>query len=62
MRFTEHLHIEGIRPSIGSVGDAYDNALMETINGLYKGERIHTKVFHDGPWRTVADVEYATAS
>ncbi|GAA2951243.1 hypothetical protein GCM10010446_40580 [Streptomyces enissocaesilis] len=62
VRFTEHLRIEGIRPSIGSVGDAYDNALMETINGLYKSECIRTKVFHDGPWRTVSDVEYATAS
>jgi transposase InsO family protein len=61
VRFTEHLHIEGIRPSIGSVGDAYDNALMETINGLYKAECIRTPVFHDGPWRTIADVEYATA-
>ncbi|MCD9146177.1 IS3 family transposase [Streptomyces albireticuli] len=62
VRFTEHLKIEGIRPSIGSVGDAYDNALMETINGLYKSECIRTKVFHDGPWRTVSDVEYATAA
>ncbi|MET8747154.1 IS4 family transposase [Streptomyces sp. NPDC004728] len=62
VRFTEHLSIEGIRPSIGSVGDAYDNALMETINGLYKAECIRTKVFHDGPWRTVSDVEYATTS
>lgn len=62
VRFTEHLSIEGIRPSIGSVGDAYDNALMETINGLYKAECIRTQVFHDGPWRTVSDVEYATAS
>ncbi|KOG53703.1 transposase [Streptomyces virginiae] len=62
VRFTEHLGIEGIRPSIGSVGDAYDNALMETINGLYKAECIRTKVFHDSPWRTVSDVEYATAS
>jgi transposase InsO family protein len=62
VRFTEHLHIEGIRLSIGSVGDAYDNALMETINGLYKAECIRTKVFDDGPWRTVSDVEYATAS
>ncbi len=38
-----------VRPSIGSVGDAYDNALMETINGLYKTECIRTTVFHDGP-------------
>ncbi|GJF35190.1 hypothetical protein KNE206_78900 [Kitasatospora sp. NE20-6] len=62
VRFTEHLSLEGIQPSIGSVGDAYDNALMETINGLYKSECIRTKVFHDGPWRTVSDVEYATAA
>ena len=58
---TEHLALEGIRPSIGSVGDAYDNALMETINGLYKAECIRTTVFHDGPYKTIADVEYATA-
>jgi putative transposase len=61
IRFTEHLEIEGIQPSIGSVGDAYDNALMETINGLYKTECIRTTVFHAGPYKTLADVEYATA-
>lgn len=61
IRFTEHLELEGISPSIGSVGDAYDNALMETINGLYKAECIRTTVFHDGPYKTTADVEYATA-
>ena len=61
LRFTEHLALERIRPSIGSVGDAYDNALMETINGLYKAECIRTTVFHDGPYKTIADVEYATA-
>ena len=61
LRFTEHLELEGITPSIGSVGDAFDNALMETINGLYKAECIRTTVFHDGPYRTIADVEYATA-
>lgn len=38
-----------VRPSIGSVGDAYDNALMETINGLCKAECIRTKVFHEAP-------------
>ena len=59
--FTDHLALEGIRPSIGSVGDAYDNALMECVNGLYKTECIRTTVFHDGPYRTIADVEYATA-
>ena len=53
--------LEGIRPSIGSVGDAFDNALMETIIGLYKTECIRTAVFHDGPYKTLADVEYATA-
>ncbi|MFF3062670.1 integrase core domain-containing protein, partial [Streptomyces sp. NPDC057909] len=36
--------------------------LTVPINGLYKSECIRTKVFHDGPWRTVADVEYATAA
>ena len=61
IRLTEHLALEEIRPSIGSVGDAYDNALMETINGLYKAECIRTLVFHDGPYKTIADVEYATA-
>lgn len=41
---------------MGSTGDSYDNALAETINGLYKTEIIHKR----GPWRTVDDVEYAT--
>ena len=44
VRFTEHLELEGISPSIGSVGDAYDNALMETINGLYKTGSSHLTV------------------
>ena len=61
MRLTEHLALEDIRPSIGTVGDAYDTALMETINGLYKAEAIRTTVFHPGPFKTIADVEYATA-
>ena len=61
LRLTEHLALEEIRPSIGSVGDAYDNALMESINDLYKAECIRTTVFHDGPHKTIADVEYATA-
>ena len=46
----------GIEPSVGSRGDAYDNALAETINGLYKAEVI----YHLGPWKGVEDVEYAT--
>lgn len=62
VKFTEHLALEGIRPSIGSVGDAYDNALMETINGLYKTECVRTTVFHSGPYKTLVDVEYATAA
>lgn len=61
IHFTEHLELEGISPSIGSVGDAYDNALMETINGLYKAECIRTTVFHSGPYKTIADVEQATS-
>lgn len=61
IRFTEHLTLEGIAPSIGSIGDAYDNALMETVIGLYKNECIHTTVFHDGPYKTLVDIEYATA-
>ena len=61
LTYTDKLAIDCIAPSIGSVGDAYDNALMETINGLYKAECIRTTVFHDGPYRTIADVEYATA-
>ena len=59
--YTDKLGLDGIAPSIGSVGDAYANALMETINGLYKAECIRTTVFHDGPYKSLADVEYATA-
>ncbi len=61
LRFTEHLALEGIAPSTGSVGDAYDNALMESVIGLFKTECIRTTVFHAGPYKTVSDVEYATA-
>ena len=61
IRFTDHLDLEGIQPSIGTVGDAYDNALMECVIGLFKTECIRTTVFHPGPFRTLADVEYATA-
>ena len=46
----------GIEPSVGSVGDTYDNALAETINGLYKAEVIHRR----GPWRSFEAVEFAT--
>jgi len=61
IRFTEHLALAGIRPSISSVGDAFDNALMETIISLFKTECIRTTVFHNGPYKTLADIEYATA-
>jgi transposase InsO family protein len=46
----------GIKPSVGTTGDSYDNALAETINGLYKTELIHRR----GPWKTKAAVEIAT--
>jgi hypothetical protein len=61
LRFTEHLALEGIAPSIGTVGDAYDNGLMEGIIGPFKTECIRTQRFHIGPYKTGADVEYATA-
>lgn len=57
LRLTGHLALEEIRPSIGTVGDAFDKALMETINGLCKIECIRTSVFHHGSYKTIADVE-----
>ncbi len=56
IRYTERLAEAGAEPSVGSVGDSYDNALAETIIGLYKTEIIH----HRGPWRHIDAVEYAT--
>ena len=56
IRYTERLAEAGIEPSIGSVGDSYDNALAETINGRYKSEVIHRR----GPWRNMKVVEMAT--
>ena len=56
IKYTERLALAGIEPSVGSVGDSYDNALAETINGLYKAEVIHRR----GPWRNIAAVEMAT--
>ncbi len=56
IRYSERLGEAGINPSVGSTGDAYDNALAETINGLYKTELIHKR----GPWKTKAAVELAT--
>jgi len=56
IRYSERLGEAGINPSVGNTGDAYDNALAETINGLYKAEVIHKR----GPWKTKAAVELAT--
>jgi putative transposase len=56
IRYTERLLEAGIEPSVGSVGDSYDNALAETINGLFKTEVIRRR----GPWRNMEAVEFAT--
>jgi putative transposase len=56
IRYTERLAEAGIEPSVGSRGDSYDNALAETVIGLYKTEVIH----RDGPWRGFDEVEFAT--
>jgi transposase InsO family protein len=56
IRYTERLVEAGVLPSVGSVGDSYDNALAETINGLYKAEVIHRR----RPWRNFEAVEFAT--
>ena len=56
LRYTERLAEAGIEPSVGSVGGSYDNALAETINGLFKAEVIHRR----GPWRSFEAVEFAT--
>ena len=56
IRYSERLAEAGIEPSVGSRGDSYDNALAETINGLYKAELIHRRA----PWKTKAAVELAT--
>ena len=56
IRYGERLAEAGIEPSVGSKGDSYDNALAETINGLYKAEMIHRRA----PWKTKAAVELAT--
>ena len=56
IRYSERLSEAGIEPSVGSVGDSYDNALVETIIGLYKTELIRQR----GPWKHIDDVEFAT--
>ena len=56
IRYTERLAESGVEPSVGSIGDSYDNALAESVIGLFKTEVIR----RDGPWRSLDDVEYAT--
>ena len=56
LRYTQRLAEAGIEPSVGSVGDSYDNALAETVIGLFKAELVHRR----GPWRSFEAVEFAT--
>jgi transposase InsO family protein len=56
MRYTDRLAEAGIAPSVGSRGDSYDNALAESVIGLFKTAMIHRK----GPWRHLEVVEFAT--
>ena len=56
IRYSERLAEAGVEPSVGSKGDSYDNALAETINGLYKAELIHRRA----PWKTKESLELAT--
>jgi putative transposase len=56
MKYTQRLASADIVPSVGSVGDSYDNAMAETVIGLFKTELIHRK----GPWRSMAAIEVAT--
>ncbi len=58
IRYTERLEAAGVIGSVGSKGDSYDNALAETVNGLYKAELIERR----GPWRSVEQVELDTAA
>jgi|SRR6266487_5432900 putative transposase len=61
IRFTETLALEGLSASIGTVGDAYDNAVAESVFGLFKNEAVATgSPFRTGPLRTLADVEALT--
>lgn len=56
IKYTERLAAAGIEPSVGSAGDSYDNALAESVIGLFKTEVIHRR----GPWRSLEAVEFAT--
>ena len=62
IRYGERLAEIGAVPSIGTVGDSYDNALAETVNGYYKAELIRGPAREGRPWKTVEDVELATLS
>ena len=56
MAYTDRLNDAGVEPSFGSAGDSYDNALAETINGLYKTELVHNLA----PWKSLQALELAT--
>jgi putative transposase len=56
VRYTDRLADAGVVASVGTKGDSFDNALAESFHGLYKTELIH----HEGPWRGLEDVEFAT--
>ena len=56
IRYTERSAEVGIEPSVGSIGDSYDNALAESVIGLFKTEVIR----REGPWKGLDDVEFAT--
>ncbi len=61
--YTDRLSELGADPSIGTVGDSYDNALAETVNGLYKAELVRNPVVltaNGGPWKGLDDLEIAT--
>jgi putative transposase len=60
IRYSERLAENGAVPSIGTVGDSYDNALAETVNGYFKAELIRGPAREGRPWKTVEDVEFAT--
>ena len=56
MRYTDRLTEIGVEPSVGSIGDSYDNAMAESVIGLFKAEVIYAR----GPWRSLESVEFAT--
>jgi putative transposase len=60
VRYGERLAEIGAVPSIGTVGDSYDNALAETVNGYYKTELVRGPARDRGPWKSIEDLELAT--